>query len=100
MSVIPLLGRLRQEYHEFKAILGYIGRPYLKKKKEVTGREKTPTHSALWCPGHCTKQFIRVPGFGDRTIHRISRRRSMETIQGPKGQAEGLRCSPGATGEL
>jgi hypothetical protein len=32
MPVIPELGRLRQEAHEFKASLGFIGKPYLKKK--------------------------------------------------------------------
>jgi hypothetical protein len=31
-SVIPALGRLRQENHEFQGSLGYIARPYVKKK--------------------------------------------------------------------
>jgi hypothetical protein len=34
MTVIPGLGRLRQENLEFKANLGYIDRPYLKKKRK------------------------------------------------------------------
>jgi len=32
MSVIPILWKLRQEYHDFKAILGCIARSCLKKK--------------------------------------------------------------------
>jgi hypothetical protein len=31
MSAIPALRRQRQEYQEFKANLGFITRPYLKK---------------------------------------------------------------------
>jgi hypothetical protein len=34
MSIIPALGRLRQEDHKFKVSLGYIGSPSLKKKKK------------------------------------------------------------------
>jgi hypothetical protein len=33
-------GRLRQEKPEFKAILGYIARPCLKKKKKKAGMEE------------------------------------------------------------
>jgi hypothetical protein len=40
--VIPVLGRLRQEEHEFKVSLGNIARSYFKEieKKEVKEREK------------------------------------------------------------
>jgi hypothetical protein len=34
MSIIPALGRLKQEGLEFKVSLGYIVIPCLKKKKE------------------------------------------------------------------
>jgi hypothetical protein len=40
MPNIPVFERLRQEAHEFKAILGYIGRPCLQKKHTDTHREK------------------------------------------------------------
>jgi hypothetical protein len=33
MPVIPALGRLRHEDHDFKASLSYIVRPCLRKKK-------------------------------------------------------------------
>jgi hypothetical protein len=33
----PSIGRLRKEDQEFKASLGYIARPYLKKKKKKSG---------------------------------------------------------------
>jgi hypothetical protein len=39
MSVIPTLGRLRQEDCELDASLGYTAKPYLRKKKN-SGRNK------------------------------------------------------------
>jgi hypothetical protein len=35
MPVIPALGRPRQEDLKFKGSLGYIARPYLKKRKKA-----------------------------------------------------------------
>lgn len=37
---IPALGRQKWEDQEFKAILGYIARPYLKKKKNLNKKRK------------------------------------------------------------
>jgi hypothetical protein len=34
LALIPTLGRLRQEDHEFKVNLGYMVRPCLKKRKK------------------------------------------------------------------
>jgi hypothetical protein len=39
MPVIPAFRNLRQEDHEFKASLGYISRPSLKKKAKVMLKE-------------------------------------------------------------
>jgi hypothetical protein len=36
MPVIPALGRLRQEDPEFDTILGYIAKPCLKNKKDLS----------------------------------------------------------------
>jgi hypothetical protein len=38
---MPVLGKLKQEDHEFKASLCYIVRPYLKNKKGQKGHRKT-----------------------------------------------------------
>jgi hypothetical protein len=35
MPVIPALGRLRQEYHEFEASLDYIVTPYIQNKQNL-----------------------------------------------------------------
>jgi hypothetical protein len=35
VTIIPALRRLKQDDPHFKASLGYIGRPCLKKKKEA-----------------------------------------------------------------
>jgi hypothetical protein len=35
LSVIPALGKLRQEDHESKTNMGYTVRPYLKKKRKI-----------------------------------------------------------------
>jgi hypothetical protein len=48
MAIIPALGRLRQEDHEFKASLGCLVRPCLKKsnqkKKELASQLLGPVH--------------------------------------------------------
>jgi hypothetical protein len=41
MSVIPTLGRLRQEDCELDASLGYTAKPYLRKKKKIVEETKS-----------------------------------------------------------
>jgi hypothetical protein len=36
LTLIPALGRLGQEDHEFKASIDYIAKPYPKKKKNTS----------------------------------------------------------------
>jgi hypothetical protein len=43
----PVLGRLRQENHEFKARLGYKARPYLKKKKKKKDMNSPMTNGVI-----------------------------------------------------
>lgn len=45
LSIIPAFKKLRQEKSKFEAILGYIPRPCLKKKK-LTDLQSIPTHSS------------------------------------------------------
>jgi hypothetical protein len=40
MPIIPALGKLRQEDHEFKGSLENIDRPCLKKKKQKTEKKR------------------------------------------------------------
>jgi hypothetical protein len=55
ISVIPVLGRLRQEDHEFGASWGYIARPCLKKKaqSQELAQEKLRScdQESWWGPG-------------------------------------------------
>jgi hypothetical protein len=45
VPVIPELGKLRQEYPEFQANLGYIATPFLQNKETIT--ERYITNGAL-----------------------------------------------------
>jgi hypothetical protein len=40
MTVVPALGRLRQEDCQFKATQGFIARPYYKKSKQNKTRQQ------------------------------------------------------------
>jgi hypothetical protein len=47
VPVIPALGRLRLENHEFKAILGDMARPYIQKKKPTKTPPPTPAKKLI-----------------------------------------------------
>jgi hypothetical protein len=49
MLITPAFRRLRQEDCEFKAILGYIARHYLKKKAKKKKKRKTMYQCSIKC---------------------------------------------------